>query len=227
MKRRNTGQNLQWRLNNKALRIKMRKEKEEEPNSHVFLQHRLEAVLDFYCNCGGRIVIMCIDEEAAQGKLQQNVGPFLSHHFGCQWQLGAMIDNTNARCHPTSRVKLLLGLILPSLYFGRGHLMHSLTVVPSDEEGVYETSLLTESEYTTIVQPHKTTSAAVVPTHLSSYEDYVRVTTGQYGIALYQDPTTGGQLIWTGDRKPQDPSMRDIFAQMLTLKLQRAKQLEP
>jgi len=105
--------------------------------------------------------------------------------------------------------------------------MRSLAIVPSDEEGVYETSLLTESEYTAIVQPHKTTSTAAVLPHLSSYADYVCVMPGQYGIALHQDPTTGGQLIWMGDRKPQDPAMRDIFAQMLTLKLQRAKQLEP
>jgi len=110
----------------------------------------------------------------------------------------SIVDNTNARCHPTSKAKLLLGLHLPSLYFGRGHVMRSLAVVPSDEEGVYETSLLTESEYTAIVQPHKTTSTAAVLPHLSSYADYVCVMPGQYGIALHQDPTTGGQLILDG-----------------------------
>jgi len=102
-----------------------------------------------------------------------------------------MIDNTNARCHPTSRTTLLLGLNLTSLYFGRGHLKRSLAVVPSDEEDVYETSILTESEYTAIVQPHKTafsSGTAAVPTHLSLYADYTRVTTGQYGIALHQIP---------------------------------------
>jgi len=34
--------------------------------------------LDFYCNHGGRVVIMCIEEVMAQGKLQQNLGLFLS-----------------------------------------------------------------------------------------------------------------------------------------------------